>query len=335
MKILVTGGAGFIGSNYVRFLLESRPEDSIVVLDKLTYAGNMDNLADVMKKITFIKGDIADKDAVDAAAKGCDAIVNFAAETHVDRSIVGADEFIRTDVLGVFVLLEAARRLGIKRFMQISTDEVYGSVENGSSIEFDKLSPNSPYSASKASADLLTLSYFTTYGLPVVITRSSNNFGPYQHPEKLIPKFITNAISGKKLPLYGDGKNVRDWLYVLDNCSGIDLVLRKGKDGEVYNIGGGNERTNLEITDVILNELTKPKSLIEFVKDRPGHDRRYSINCDKVRRLGWKPSGEFEQSLRKTVGWYASNEAWWKRLAGGKIDFHGSFNYVTHRKQGK
>ncbi len=314
MKILVTGGAGFIGSNFIRYLLNKYPDYKIINLDKLTYAGNLDNLKDIQNnpRHIFIKGDICDKKIVEETVKdSIDAIVNFAAETHVDRSIADAGSFIKTDVFGTYRLLEASRKYDIK-FVQISTDEVYGSIENGSFKETDPLKPSSPYSASKAGADLLTHSYYTTYNLPVLITRSSNNFGPYQHPEKLIPLFITNALQDKPLPLYGDGKNVRDWIYVLDNCKAIDLVLHKGKEGESYNIGTGNEKTNLEMTHMILQELKKPKSLISSVKDRPGHDRRYSLDSTKIRKLGWKPQHEFEDAFKETIKWYKDNEWWWK-----------------------
>jgi dTDP-glucose 4,6-dehydratase len=328
MRILVTGGAGFIGSNYVRYLLETHPSEEIVVLDKLTYAGNLENLRGVIGKISFVRGDIADRKCVDSATDGCDAIVNFAAETHVDRSIVGADDFIRTDVLGTYELLEAARRRGIRRFVQISTDEVYGSRDSGSYSEEDRLDPSSPYSASKSAGDLLAISFFKTYGLPVMVTRSTNNFGQFQHPEKLIPKFITNAIRDIQLPIYGDGSQVRDWLFVMDNCSAIDHVLRLGKPGDIYNIGAGNERTNIDITNLILEELGKPKSLIKFVSDRPGHDRRYSVDCTNIAALGWTPAASFEDSMRRTIRWYADNSSWWKPLVEGRIDFHGSFDGI-------
>jgi len=314
MKILVTGGAGFIGSNFIRYMLSTRPDCKIINLDKLTYAGNLANLKDVERNAnyTLIKGDICDKVVVEKVVAGADGIINFAAETHVDRSITGPEDFVRTDILGTFTLLEAAKKFGVKKYVQISTDEVYGSTESGSFKETDPLKPSSPYSASKAGADMLALSYFTTYGLSVVVTRSSNNFGPYQYPEKLIPVLITKAMKGEPLPIYGDGKNVRDWLYVLDNCRAIDLAFQKGRDGEIYNIGGGHEKQNIEIAKMILKQLGKPESLLTFVKDRPGHDRRYSIDCSKLKALGWRPTADFDKTLRETVDWYVKNEWFWK-----------------------
>jgi dTDP-glucose 4,6-dehydratase len=322
-KMLVTGGAGFIGSNFVRYTLQEHPDEELVVLDKLTYAGNLDNLQAVWEdaRFSFIKGDICDPEAVEKAIQGCDAVINFAAETHVDRSIGEAGAFVRTDVLGTHVLLEAARVHDVQRYVQISTDEVYGSIAKGTSRETDPLHPSSPYSASKAGADLLVLSYSVTHRLPVNITRSSNNFGPHQYPEKLIPLFVTNALENKPLPLYGDGLNVRDWLYVEDNCRAIDVVLRRGKEGEIYNIGGDNERTNREITDLILKELGKPKSLIKMVKDRLGHDRRYSISSEKVKALGWAVRSNFEENLARTVQWYVKNADWWKKIKEGRKDY--------------
>jgi len=313
MKILITGGAGFIGCNFVHYMLEKHPDDEIVILDKLTYAGRIENLQDVMDKITFIKGDICNKEDVEKV-KECDVIFNFAAETHVDRSIIDARIFVKTDVLGTYNLLEYARRHDVEKYIQISTDEVYGSIKESSSKETDILDPSSPYSASKAGADLLVKAYYKTYGLPVLITRSSNNFGPYQYPEKLIPVLILNALHDKPLPIYGEGKNVRDWIYVQDNCEAIDFVFRRGKIGEIYNIGAGNEKTNIEIANLILGELNKPKGLIKFVKDRPGHDFRYSLNCEKIKRLGWIPRYKFEEALRATMEWYRENEGWWKPL---------------------
>lgn len=320
MKILVTGGCGFIGSNFIRFILGKYPDCGIINLDKLTYCGNPDNLRDIAgnPKYSFVKGDICNKKTVERAIKDCNAVVNFAAETHVDRSIIDAGAFVKTDVFGTYTLLEAARKFNVDRYVQISTDEVYGSKENGSFKEDDKLEPNSPYSASKAGADMVVRSYCVTYGLPAIITRSSNNFGPYQYPEKLIPLFITNAIRDRKLPLYGDGLNVRDWLYVIDNCSAIDLIMRNGKTGEIYNIGGRNEKTNLEITNTILGELKKPKELINFVKDRPGHDRRYSLDCSRIKQLGWKPRYDFESAIKETIVWYTRNEWWWEPLIKGQ-----------------
>jgi len=316
MKILITGGAGFIGSNFVRYMLLKHPDEEIVVLDKLTYAGKLENLQDVRDKIDFIKGDICNKSDVEKAINGCEAVFNFAAETHVDRSIIEAGTFVKTDVLGVHTLLEAARKHEVKKFMQISTDEVYGSIKEGSFIENDPLIPSSPYSASKASADMLCGAYFKTYGAPVLITRSSNNFGPYQYPEKLIPVLIINALQNKPLPIYGDGRNIRDWLYVLDNCSAIDLVFKRGKIGEIYNIASGVEKQNIEIAHLILEELKKPKSLIKFVEDRAGHDFRYSLDFEKIKKLGWQPRANFEERLKETVYWYKENSWWWKPLVG-------------------
>ena len=320
MRLLVTGGAGFIGSNFVRFMLRRYDDLEIVNLDKLTYAGNLENLRDIQDdaRYTFVKGDICDATVVRAALRGADAVVNFAAETHVDRSISGPQDFISTDVLGTHTLLEAVRELGIARYVQISTDEVYGSTETGSFTEESDLAPSSPYSASKAGADLLVLAYHRTYGAPVLITRSSNNYGPWQYPEKIVPLFITNAIDDQALPVYGDGLNVRDWLYVDDNCGGIDAVLRKGALGEVYNIGGGNEVKNLALTRQILELLGKRPELIRFVADRPGHDRRYAIDCGKLRALGWRPATPFATGLKRTVSWYRDNPDWWRKIKSGE-----------------
>ncbi|VVB90294.1 GDP-L-fucose synthase [uncultured archaeon] len=313
MKILITGGSGFIGSNFVHYLLDKYPDERLVVLDKLTYAGKLENLKDVMDKIIFIKGDICNAQDIAKAGK-CDIIFNFAAETHVDRSIKSADVFVKTDVLGTYNLLEFARKNDIRRYIQISTDEVYGSTVKDSFHEDDLLDPSSPYSASKAGADLLVGAFFKTYNLPVLITRSSNNFGPYQYPEKLIPVLILKALHDKALPIYGNGLNVRDWIYVKDNCAGIDYVFRKGKTGEIYNIGAGNEKTNIEIANQILMELKISKNLIKYVKDRPGHDFRYSLNCEKIKNLGWSPQYKFEDALRYTVKWYTENDWWWKSI---------------------
>ncbi len=317
-QILVTGGAGFIGSNFIRHLLRARPGVRVVNLDKLTYAGDKNNLRDLEKdpRYTFVKGDICLRQAVKKAMKGCDAVVNFAAESHVDKSIHDPMPFVRTDITGVLNLLEEAKAHRVERFVQISTDEVYGSVAKGSSKETDVLAPRNPYSASKAGADLLTQSYFTTYGVPVLITRSSNNFGPWQFPEKVIPLFLTNLLRGRKVPLYGDGKNVRDWLYVLDNCAAIEKVLFDGTPGEVYNVGGGNEWKNVDLTKRLLKELGLGEDRIEWVKDRPGHDRRYSLDSGKMRKLGWKPAHRFEDALKATVGWYKANQAWWRGKVG-------------------
>jgi dTDP-glucose 4,6-dehydratase len=319
MKILVTGGAGFIGSNFVRYVLQHQPGDAVINLDKLTYAGNLENLRDVEAdpRYRFVHGDVGDPGLVREVMDGVDAVVHMAAETHVDRSNLAADEFLRTNVNGTYTVLEAARERRVGRFVQVSTDEVYGSMARGHAREADPLRPSNPYSASKAAADLLACAYWTTHKLPVVITRSSNNFGPYQFPEKIIPLFITNALEDRPLPLYGDGRNVRDWLYVLDNCAGIDRVLRQGADGEIYNIGGGNEVENLALTREVLRFLGKPENLITPVADRPGHDRRYALDSGKLQALGWKPSASFETALAVTVEWYRAHESWWRPLKEG------------------
>ena len=321
MRLLVTGGAGFIGSNFVRHVLAQHPEDSVVNLDKLTYAGNPANLADVAEspRYTFVHGDICDAKLVRDVARGVDAIVNFAAESHVDRSLMEPDAFLRTDVFGVFTLLEAVRELRVPRFLQISTDEVYGSIARGAAREDDPLRPTNPYSASKAGGELLARAYWQTHGVPVVITRSSNNFGPYQYPEKVIPLFITNALDDQALPLYGDGRNVRDWLYVQDNCAAIDLVLRAGRDGEIYNVGGGHEVENVVLTHEILRLLDKPEDLIRHVTDRPGHDRRYAVDSTKIWQLGWAPRYPFDSALETTVRWYREHETWWRPLKSGEF----------------
>ena len=321
MKLVVTGGAGFIGSNFIRHVLAAHADDSIVNLDKLTYAGNLKNLADVADspRYRFVHGDVCDAKMVRDVLRGADAVVNFAAESHVDRSLVEPDAFLRTDVFGVFTLLEAVRELSIPRFVHISTDEVYGSLATGSARESDPLRPSNPYSASKAGGDLLALAYWQTHRVPVLLTRSSNNFGPFQYPEKVIPLFITNALDDQPLPLYGDGRNVRDWLYVVDNCTALDLVLRKGKDGEVYNIGGGHEVENIVLTRDILRLTGKPETLIRPVKDRPGHDRRYSVDSKKVRQLGWAPKHPFGKALETTVAWFREHEAWWRPLKSGEL----------------
>lgn len=311
--ILITGGAGFIGSNFVKYLLKKYPDFKITVLDNLTYAGRLENLEEVINEITFIKGDICNKEDIEKIGK-CDFVFNFAAETHVDKSIPNPGLFLRTDVFGTYNLLEYAKKYKVEKFIQISTDEVYGSIKAGSFQEGDILNPSSPYSASKAAADLLVGAYYKTYNLPVLITRSSNNFGHYQYPEKLIPLFITNALENKSLPVYGNGLNVRDWLYVLDNCSAIDLVSQKGKFGEIYNIGSGSEKTNLEIAELILKKLEKSQALIQFVDDRPGHDWRYSLDFSKIRNLGWSSTYTFEEAIENTVDWYKNNKKWWKSL---------------------
>jgi dTDP-glucose 4,6-dehydratase len=321
MRLLVTGGCGFIGSNFVRHLLGAHPEDRVINLDKLTYAGNPANVADVAgdPRYTFVHGDICDAKLVRDVAAGVDAVVNFAAESHVDRSILEPDAFLRTDILGVHTLLEAVRELRIPRLLHVSTDEVYGSLAGGSAHEGSPLRPSNPYSASKAGGDLLALAYWQTHRVPVVVTRSSNNYGPFQYPEKVIPLFITNALEDRPLPLYGDGRNVRDWLHVLDNCTAIDLALRRGADGEVYNIGGGHEVENLALTHEILRLTGKPASLIRPVTDRPGHDRRYSLDCAKMRALGWSPRHPFATGLETTVRWYREHEAWWRPLKSGEF----------------
>ena len=331
MKLLVTGGAGFIGSNFVRHVLREHPDDRVINLDKLTYAGNVANLADVQRdpRYTFVHGDVCDAGLVRDLVQGVDAVVNFAAESHVDRSLVEPDAFLRTDVFGVFTLLETVRELKTPRLLHISTDEVYGSVPEGSSTERDPLRPSNPYSASKASGDLLALAYWRTHGVPVVITRSSNNFGPYQYPEKVVPLFITNALDGAPLPLYGDGRNVRDWLYVLDNCAGIDLVLRRGRDGEVYNIGGGHEVENVVLTHEILRLTGRPQTLIRRVTDRPGHDRRYSVDSTKIHQLGWAPRHPFAAALESTVRWYREHETWWRPLKSGEFRAWYERQYVN------
>jgi len=331
VKILVTGGAGFIGSNFVRHVLAAHPDDSVVNLDKLTYAGNPENLADLAAepRYRFVKGDIGDAALVRDLMAGTDAVVHFAAETHVDRSNTDPDAFLRTNVTGTYTLLEAAREAKLGRFVAIGTDEVYGSVTRGASREVDPLNPSNPYSASKAAADLLARAYWITHRLPVIVTRSSNNFGPYQYPEKMIPLFVTNALEGKPLPLYGDGKNVRDWLYVEDNCAAVDLALRKGKDGEIYNIGGGNEVENIVITRQILRLAGKPESLITPVADRPGHDRRYALDSGKIKALGWKPAHLFPAALAKTVEWYRSHEAWWRPIKSGEFRAYYERQYAA------
>ncbi len=318
MKIFVTGGAGFIGSNYVRQVLEHHPEDEVTVFDLLTYAGNLSTLEDVAHnpKFSFIQGDICDRDAVQAAMQGHDHVVHFAAESHVDRSIVSPDEFVRTNCDGTNVMCDVARQIGVERFLHISTDEVYGSIEQGSFFETDRLGPRSPYSASKAGSDLIALSYQETYGLPVIVTRSSNNYGPWQYPEKVIPLFATNLLDDKKVPLYGDGLNVRDWLFVEDNCAGVDAVLRHGEIGEIYNLGGGNEITNKELTERLLAISGMGDEMIEHVEDRLGHDRRYSIDCTKIRSLGWAPERDLEEGLELTAHWYRDNRWWWEPLKG-------------------
>ena len=325
MKLLVTGGAGFIGSNFVRHMLAAHPALSIVNLDSLTYAGNLANLRGLDGRHAFIRADICDEAAVRAAMRDVNAVVHFAAESHVDRSIASAAEFVRTNVQGAFVLLEAARAAGVAKFVHVSTDEVYGTLgAEGAFREDSPLAPNSPYSATKACADLLARAFFETHRLPVVITRCSNNYGPYQFPEKLIPLMILNSLAGEPLPVYGDGGHVRDWLHVSDHCRAIDLVLAKGRPGEVYNIGGHNERTNLWIVREILKLLHRDESLIRFVKDRPGHDRRYAVDSAKIEReLGWRPACDLADGLRETVNWYLARRDWWEPVRAGAQRTYG------------
>jgi len=360
MKILITGGAGFIGSNFIRFLLGRsafavqrsafNPQPStlnaqrstgieVVNLDKLTYAGNLANLRDIEKdpRYRFIKGDICDAEIVREAMERCEVVINFAAESHVDRSIEEPGSFLRTDILGVHVLLEEARRstlnaqrsTGVRLFVQISTDEVYGSIAQGVFKETDALNPSSPYSASKAGGELLARAYWVTYGMPVIITRAANNIGPYQYPEKVVPLFVTNALEDKELPLYGDGLQVRDYMHVEDHCSALELLLEKGEPGEIYNIGAGNEMRNIDMAKFILRELRKPESLIRHVTDRPGHDRRYALDCGKLRALGWWPKYNAERALKETVRWYAENRGWWEPIKSGE------FRAYYERRYGK
>ena len=321
MKILITGGAGFIGSNFARYIIRNRPDWGVTVLDKLTYAGNPANIEDIKsyERFRFIHGDICDSPLMEEIIPGHDCVVNFAAETHVDRSLARADDFLRTAVIGTNVMLEIVRQHKDIRYIQISTDEVYGSFDVGSASEESPLIPRNPYSASKAGGDLLALSYFKSFGLDVIVTRSSNNFGPYQYPEKVMPLFITNLLEGKPIPLYGDGMNIRDWLFVEDNCSAILLVLEEGQSGEVYNIGAGNEIPNIKMTKALLSALGKPESMIRMVEDRPGHDRRYSLDSLKIRSMGWEPASTFQEELKSTVSWYQTHEDWWKPLKSGEF----------------
>jgi dTDP-glucose 4,6-dehydratase len=316
MRLLVTGGCGFIGANFVRDQLARHTDRTVVNLDALTYAGNPANLADLASNphYLFVRGDIRDPILVARLMEDVDAVVHFAAESHVDRSISDPGAFVSTNVQGTFTLLDAARKAGVDRFVHVSTDEVYGSIREGAFTETDPLRPSSPYSASKAASDLLALAYHTTHDLPVVVTRCSNNYGPYQFPEKLIPLFVTNLLDGMKVPVYGSGTNVREWIYVLDHCRAVDFVLEHGAPGEVYNIGSGVEKTNLEITETLLSLLEKNQESVEYVKDRPGHDFRYAIDCSKLRSMGWSPTFTFERALAETVAWYRANEAWWRPL---------------------
>jgi len=331
ITVLVTGGAGFIGSNFIHYLARAHPDWHVINLDKLTYAGNLENLTEVEDRASyrFVHGDICDRETVAPLVAESDYIVNFAAETHVDRSIHDPGDFILTDVFGTHVLLEAFRSAErARRFIQISTDEVYGAIETGSAKETDPIAPRNPYSASKAGADRLAYSYFVTYDVPVIVTRASNNYGPRQYPEKVIPLFVTNSLEDRPLPLYGDGLQVRDWLHVDDHARAIDLILDEGVDGETYNIGGSHELTNLELTKKVLALLDKPESLIEKVKDRPGHDRRYSLDTEKLRGLGWKPEVEFDEGLAATVQWYRDHPDWWQRIKTGSEEYRD-----FHKKQ--
>ena len=331
MKILVTGGCGFIGSNFIRYLLKTYPDYSVINVDKLTYAGNLENLSDLSPspRYHFLRGDIADASQMEErVSKGVDAVVNFAAESHVDRSIEDPTAFMKTNVFGTFVLLETLRKVFPKQrilFLHVSTDEVYGSLgESGAFTEETPLAPNSPYAASKTAADMMVRAYYQTYGLPAIITRCSNNYGPYQFPEKLIPLMISNAMEDKELPMYGDGLNIRDWIHVEDHCRGLDVVLHRGRKGEVYNIGGRSERTNLSVAQAILDHLGKPHSLLRFVADRPGHDRRYAMDFSKIEKeLGWSPSVTFEDGIRRTVEWYQTYRQWWKKIKTGEyLDYY-------------
>ncbi len=327
MKHLITGGAGFIGTNYIRYILSDYPDDEIICADKLTYAGNYDNISEFQSesRFSFEKTDICDREEIFRIIEkyNPDCIVNFAAESHVDRSVENPEVFLKTNIFGTSVLLDAVNRFGIKRFHQVSTDEVYGDLPlDRPDLKFDERSPikpSSPYSASKAAADMLCMSYYRTYGTPITISRCSNNLGPYQFPEKLIPLIIMKALKDEPLPIYGDGKNVRDWLYVRDHCRAVDMIVRNGKIGEIYNVGGNGERSNIEVVQTILNELSKPNSLITYVKDRPGHDRRYAINSEKLQsELGWKPEEDFTSGIKKTIKWYCDNPEWVKRIQTGE-----------------
>lgn len=333
MKLLITGGAGFIGSNFVRHMVNKYPQYQIVNLDLLTYAGNLENLKDIEKtpNYKFVRGDIADHEFIDGLfqEEKFDYVINFAAESHVDRSITNPSIFVQTNIQGTLALLDAAKNIGVKKYLQVSTDEVYGTLgESGFFTEESPLSANSPYSASKAGADLLVRAYHETFGLPVNITRCSNNYGPFHFPEKLIPLMIINALNDKELPVYGDGQNIRDWLHVEDHCQAIDLVLHKGRIGEVYNVGGNNERTNIDIVKTILKAIGKPESLIKFVKDRPGHDRRYAIDATKLRtELGWSPKYNFESGIEQTINWYLNNQEWWENIISGEYQEYVKAQY--------
>lgn len=332
---LITGGAGFIGSNFIRYILKHHTDSKVINLDKLTYSGNLDNLRDVEKdhRYTFIKGDIADRNLVEDLFNKHkpDILINFAAETHVDRSINQPDDFIKTDIYGTFTLLEVARQKGLQLYIQISTDEVYGYIQKGSSTEKYPLMPSNPYSASKAGADRLCYSYFVTYKMPIIITRASNNYGPYQYPEKIIPLFITNLLEDKPLPVYGDGLQIRDWLFVEDHCEAIAFLTKHGIPGEVYNVGGGNLLSNIKLTKLILSYLKKPESLIKYVQDRPGHDRRYSLSIKKIQKLGWSPKTNFRKAIIDTIEWYKNNTEWWQKIKTGEFKKYYTEQYnITH-----
>jgi dTDP-glucose 4,6-dehydratase len=336
-SILVSGGAGFIGSNFVHYVHKKHGECRIVVLDALTYAGNLENLAGLLddRRVGFVRGSVADPDVVRKTMTGCEAVFNFAAETHVDRSIQEAGTFIETDVRGTYTMLRVAHELGVERFVQVSTDEVYGSSAGERFTEASPLKPGNPYSASKCGGDLMCQAFFKTFGFPVVTTRSSNNFGPYQHIEKFIPLFITNTLEGKPLPLYGDGKHERDWLYVEDNCAAIELVALEGQLGEVYNIAAGKSRPNIDVVELILEFLGAPKSRIVFIEDRKGHDRAYLMDSSKTEKLGWTPKHEFEPALRQTVEWYKENEQWWRRVKSGAFREYYDTHYSEKLRKGK
>lgn len=334
-KVVVTGGAGFIGSTFARLLLQ-RGYEQVRVLDKLTYAGNPANIADLHAHsgFSFVQGDICEREDVERAGHGFDALVNFAAETHVDRSLMDPGEFINTDVYGVFVLLEVVRALELKRFVHVSTDEVYGQVSDGSWVETDPLAPRNPYSASKAGGELMIGAYVATHGVPALISRGSNTYGPYQYPEKFLPLATTNVLDGQPIPVYGDGLQVRDWLHANDHAAGVELLLRKGEFGEIYNIAGGNERENISIAKIILDELDAPDEMLEHVTDRKGHDRRYSMDCSKIRNLGWAPEVDFESGLRETIRWYRENRDWWSPLKSGEFDDYYRRNYGSREVVG-
>lgn len=333
MNILITGGAGFIGSAFVRMIVRDHPDWKVVVYDKLTYAGNLNNLKEVEGKFVFIQGDIADREKVHNVLREYDIqqIVNFAAETHVDRSIMSGLEFIETDVMGTYILLTEAREKGVERYLQVSTDEVYGSIAEGKWTEEFPLLPNSPYSASKAGGDLQVRAAFRTYGFPAMITRASNNYGPYIYPEKIIPLFITNLLEGKNIPVYGDGGNVRDWLYVDDHCRGILTVLEKGIPGEIYNIGSEEELTNIQLTKIILQEMGFGEDRIEYVKDRAGHDQRYALDSSKTQALGWHPQVSFDEGIKTTIEWFKKNEQWWKPLKDGSYQEYYKQQYSERK----